>query len=425
MGGSGAAGTGGAAPQGDGALRAKVAAAATDLAVFNGEILQSLFPNGFSGDSARYLVADKLCEAMAKRVESMFTIPHFINVVASSSSASTCDFPDLRPACQAKASCDGAKMTIVFDQCTGPFGLVDIKGTLVASLALSMGPPTTVTAQVSTSGFQVGGYTIDQNTTVTTTIDVQPVGTDGQPPSLQTKSTALTVVENGMMTIHDAEGTVFTDQTELTVKTDMSTHCVVVNGSATVSLAGVTYPIKIKDVEECGGQCSSQGTATASPEDAQNAVTLQFDGTQKPKWMSKSGMTGSGQMSCKDKSSSSSSRLAASMLYGTTWACTGYNGKLSFMAPARMSAGIEARFQTNTDTTSCTGNVTSDLGTLTVDQCSMKSNQAVGILSVSTSGCVPDYYDMLGGFAVYDASGYWGGIGLFCEPCAQGPCRGG
>ncbi len=424
----GNAGAGGASPGGgDGAaeLRGKLAAAATDFSALSGGILQSLFPNGFSGDSARYLVADKLCESMAKRVEQMFTIPHFINVVASSSSPNTCDFPDLNPACRPNASCDGAKMTVVFADCTGPFGLVGIMGTLVASFGITgTGSPYSATAQVTTTDFRIGSVSFDLNTMVSAPIDVQPMGADGMPASLDTRSMDLTIKEKGMLTVRVSDGTVFSGQSDIAMTADMATHCITINGSIMANVLGTDYPIDIDNVQQCAGQCSSQGSTSVSKTDPSNAVKLSFDGTHMPKWMSKSGMMGGSSMSCHDKGGGSGSNpLAGAMLYGTSWACTGSNGKLSFMAPTRPGDGIRATFEATDYMTSCTGALKNELGTIEVSQCPMHHNGATGIMEVATSGCVPDYYDMEGGFPVYDMSGYWGGLPLFCEPCGTGACR--
>jgi hypothetical protein len=405
-------------------LRAKLAARGTDAVLLEGALLQALFPSGFSGDSARYLVADKLCESMAERVEAMFTIPRFFNVVFNSANPSTCDYPDLTPACAPEASCSGAVMTMVFDDCTGPFGLVDIAGTVTASMSLERsdgGEDAVVTAQVSTIGFTIGEFRFDQNITVSAPMGVQSPAPDGGSAPLATTPEPMTITLSGSLAVTDTEDggsfTLETEGVELTV--DMASQCIRVEGDITVTLETKQFPISLSGIEQCGGQCSSEGSAVVTDNGA-DPLTITHNGTHEPSWQTGRGSVGTTQSSCMDKPEGSGSpggALPASTLFGTEWACTGVTGKLSFAPPGLMANGDIVATWSSDGVSSCDGDAHGAPGWVTVDNCALKDNATVAILGVTNNGCIPDYYDMLGGFAIYDSTGYWGGLPLYCEPC--------
>ena len=111
-------------------------------------------------------------------------------------------------------------------------------------------------------------------------------------------------------------------------------------------------------------------------------------------------------------------------LYDTAWACTGVEACIEFDRPAPgVSDDIEATMSFPDGTRSCGASIhTEGLGSnqiVQVDGCSFWSGMGVTLMEQTWMGSVPDGYDMVGGYRLYDGGEYWGSLPSYCEPLSR------
>jgi hypothetical protein len=186
-----------------------------------------------------------------------------------------------QPAGCATALATGATVTYTFKDCTGPWGLVHVTGTVVVSYSLGLdGLHATATA----SDLSVNGATVDINAAAVYQIS----GT--------TKT--LTVTSMGAGT--GARGTRFARQGAYTVSWDGATGCGALDGEWSTTIAGLTWSTTVSGLKKCVGMCpAAGGTVTHVRALAGVTLTIRFDGSDIARWSSSSGLSGTVDLLCR------------------------------------------------------------------------------------------------------------------------------
>jgi hypothetical protein len=388
--------------------QAEAMARAVDAQAQAAALLQAVVGGIAYGGDPQEAAADRLCEVMADQVSARFTIPNHLRF----GNPEVCSEHNVEPACEPATSCEGSTMTVSFDGCTGPYGLVDLGGTITASLAVQPQEGAVVmTATVSSEGLAAGGVAMDIEAVVVSTLEQLPSDEEeaGRTPLVPTSMEVTETLSVGSEDPIVQEGT-------MSMVTDPATHCIAVSASGQVSWEGLQYDYAV-DEERCGGACALGGESSWTAEG--ETMRLLSDGSASPSWEAGSAH-GKAATSCRPQGELSPSRAAAD-LYNTAWSCTGVQACLEFYAPAPGSGDdIDALIFFPDDPASCGAAVHAEgVGegqVVQVDECSFSSGMGVTFMEQTWVGSVPDYYDMLGGYRLYEGAQYWGSLPSYCEP---------
>jgi hypothetical protein len=185
------------------------------------------------------------------------------------------------PGACAVAVASGANVTVTYNDCTGPYGLVHVTGEL--DLTISVTAQGAVAVHATATDLEVNAATIDF------TAD----GTLSQTGTMET----LAVTANGSGT--GPRGNSIDHNGAYTVTWDASTACRSISGSWSTDL---TTPVATAerantvDLMRCGATCP---TGTLAHKFLGGAtLTLTFDGTATGTWSASTGLSGSIALDC-------------------------------------------------------------------------------------------------------------------------------
>ncbi len=183
----------------------------------------------------------------------------------------------LLPAGCATAATNGADVTITYNDCTGPRGLVHITGTL--DLAVTVSLTGGISVHGTSTGLMVNKATLDIDTdasyAVTGTTHTLTVKTDGDGTG-----------PRGNPVEHDGN---------YTITWDIGSQCGSIAGNWSTELGSSTRSNNV-DLMRCAGSCPS-GTVTHDFL-AGASLTLTFDGSAVATWSASTGTSGTIALLC-------------------------------------------------------------------------------------------------------------------------------
>lgn len=190
------------------------------------------------------------------------------------------------PGAMTQASCvtatqQGATVTYVLTDCTGPYGLVHVSGTLTAVYSRGMGGAVQVV--ITGNGIRANAATFDVNATVNAT---QASGVKRAQVTSQSTGTGprgASVDRNGAYT----------------VTWDAAAQCVTLDGTWTSTVALRTVTTTVSGFEKCASRCPAAGGSIVSSGTRGNTLTVTYDGTATAAWTSSAnGKSGTVKLLC-------------------------------------------------------------------------------------------------------------------------------
>lgn len=174
----------------------------------------------------------------------------------------------------------GATVTYVLNDCTGPYGLVKVTGTLTAVYSRAAGGGVNVV--ITGTGVKANNATLDINSTV--------VGT-------QTNGVKKAVVTvNGSGT--GPRGGALTRTGSYTITFDTVAECLTIDGTWQTGTARLGASTVVAGYKRCKGQCPAAG-GTITHTSAKNAVvTVTYDGSAVAQWAVAGGRSGTVNLQC-------------------------------------------------------------------------------------------------------------------------------
>jgi hypothetical protein len=155
-----------------------------------------------------------------------------------------------------------ATLTIMYDDCTGPYGLVHVTGTL--TLAFTVDASGTIGAHASGTGIMLNSVTVD--------VDADATYTPGM----------LTVSARGGGT--GRYGHTFTHTGDYTLTWDSATQCHTLDGNwSTTFDDNMTRTLDVTNLSRCAQSCPSSGTVVFTGFYGAT-LTINFDGTAVATW---------------------------------------------------------------------------------------------------------------------------------------------
>lgn len=170
-------------------------------------------------------------------------------------------------------------VTYKLDDCTGPWGLVHVTGTVVVTYTKAADG---IHAAASATGLQVNGGTMDVNAQAVYSVS----GTQK----------TLTVTTDGAGT--GPRGTAIARNGAYTLSWDEATMCGALDGAWSTVIGGATWSTSIAGYKQCKGACPTAGTLTHTGGLSHVTVTVTFDGSADAKWTSSRGRSGTIALFC-------------------------------------------------------------------------------------------------------------------------------
>jgi hypothetical protein len=155
--------------------------------------------------------------------------------------------------------------TYVFADCTGPFGLVHLTGTVVVAYAVTS--PTTLTLSYSAQDFQINRATITQWTASAT---ITANGNDRD------------MVWSAMLTGTTGSGRDFSRTNNKDIKWTVGVPCVAISGTSEGSVTGHNLKTTVTSYDRCAFACpEANSDIDILNEDTGENVDIHFDGGAK------------------------------------------------------------------------------------------------------------------------------------------------
>lgn len=193
--------------------------------------------------------------------------------------ASTRVASHVQPAGCLTTSVNGATVTYVFNDCTGPYGLVHVTGTVTAVYSRAAGG--VVQVVLSGTGIKVNAAVIDLASTVKAT----------QANGLKTADIVTDTSGTG------PRGNSFTRNGTYTVTYDSAAECVTVAGTWTTKTGLRTSSTVVAGYQRCKGTCPAAG-GTITNTTGRTVVTLTYDGSGTASWSTSGGRSGTVTLQC-------------------------------------------------------------------------------------------------------------------------------
>ncbi len=186
----------------------------------------------------------------------------------------------LTPAGCLTTTVSGATVTYVFNDCTGPYGLVHVTGTVTAVYSRSSAGA--VQAVITGSGVKVNKATVDLNSTVTAT----------QSNGVKTAN----VVSNASGT--GPRGNTLERNGAYTVVYDSTTQCITIDGTWTTRAGLRTASTVVSGYQRCKGACPAAGGSIVHTTARSNVITVTYSGGASASWATSGGRTGTVTLQC-------------------------------------------------------------------------------------------------------------------------------
>lgn len=178
------------------------------------------------------------------------------------------------------ATRNGNTVTYVVTNCTGPYGLVTLNGTIVAVYTPQAGGG--VKAVVTSTGFKANAATFDLNATVLAS------ETNG------VKKAEVTAQSDGT----GPRGGTFTRDGAYTATYDTVAQCVTLDGTWQTKAGLRQGSTVVAGYKRCKGSCPAAGGTITHTNSRTSAVTLTYDGSATANWTTSAGRTGTLALRC-------------------------------------------------------------------------------------------------------------------------------
>ena len=170
-------------------------------------------------------------------------------------------------------------VTYTLANCTGPYGLVHVTGSVVATYTADSAG---IHAAVVTNGLQVNGATMSLDSTADYTVN----GT----------AKKLVVSTSGSGT--GAFGNSITRQGGYTLTWDDASQCGTLDGAWSTVIGTATWSTSIDNYAQCKARCPTSGVLSHTGGLSKTTWTVTFDGTASAKWASSRGRSGTIGLFC-------------------------------------------------------------------------------------------------------------------------------
>ena len=154
-------------------------------------------------------------------------------------------------------------VTYTFDGCTGPYGLVNVTGVVVAKYDVVS--PTQIKLDLSSKGLKVNKTTIDW----TAKADITSVGS------------ARTMVWDGTLGGTTGRGRTFARVDRKTITWEAGGQCITVNGSSEGDVTGRKVRTDVTTMSLCKGACPGPGgSVKVTSAESGKSISIDYDGDE-------------------------------------------------------------------------------------------------------------------------------------------------
>jgi hypothetical protein len=174
----------------------------------------------------------------------------------------------------------GATVTYTLTNCTGPYGLVKVTGTLTAVYSRASGGGVNVV--ITGTGVKANNATIDINSTVVAT------QTNGVKKAVVTINAGGTGPRGGSLTRSGA----------YTLTFDTVAECLTIDGSWMTGTARLGASTVVSGYKRCKGTCPTAGGSIVHTTAKNEVVTVTYDGSAAAKWAVTGGRSGTVNLQC-------------------------------------------------------------------------------------------------------------------------------
>ena len=182
----------------------------------------------------------------------------------------------LQPTSCATAKVTGSTVTYTFNSCTGPYGLVSVTGTMLATYAMVSGGGVTVT--MLGLNLKANGDTLNLNATATVS---------GVLPSRTATVSSMTSATNerGQTIAHSGNYTAAWDG-----------MCMTLNGAFSTQIGLLGWSTTITDYKRCLGMCPVSGSVVITS--GASSATVTFAGSSTVSFKDGKGNSGTVTLAC-------------------------------------------------------------------------------------------------------------------------------
>jgi hypothetical protein len=170
-------------------------------------------------------------------------------------------------------------VTYQLNDCTGPYGLVHVTGSVAVVYSLQSDG---IHAAASTTGLLVNGATMSLDSTAVYSVN----GT----------AKKLVVATDGSGT--GARGTQITRHGSYTLGWDDASQCASLDGAWSTGIDAATWSTSISGYAQCKARCPTSGTLAHTGGISKVTVTVTFDGTGEARWSTSRGHSGTIALFC-------------------------------------------------------------------------------------------------------------------------------
>jgi hypothetical protein len=170
-------------------------------------------------------------------------------------------------------------VTYKLNDCTGPYGLVHVTGTVVVTYTVDAAG---VHAVAVANGLAINGATMSLDSQATYTVN----GT----------AKKLVVMTNGSGT--GALGNAITRAGSYTLSWDDASQCGALDGAWSTKIGADTWSTSITGYAQCKARCPSSGTLSHTGGISKVTITVTFDGSANAKWATSRGHSGTIALFC-------------------------------------------------------------------------------------------------------------------------------
>lgn len=174
----------------------------------------------------------------------------------------------------------GATVTYTMNDCSGPYGLVHVTGTLTA--VYSRASSGAVHVVITSSAIKVNQWTIELDATV----DASQTGS--------VKKTEVACNSSGIGPRHMSVAR----QGDYTVTYDPTTECITLDGTWTTRAGLRTASTGASGYVRCKGHCPAAGGTITHTRVGGTVITLSYDGSTTAAWRTSKGRSGTVSLTC-------------------------------------------------------------------------------------------------------------------------------
>jgi hypothetical protein len=170
-------------------------------------------------------------------------------------------------------------VTYALNDCTGPYGLVHVTGTVVATFSADSAG---IHAELQTNNLHINGATM--------TLDSKADYTVNGPAK------SLTVNTDGSGT--GSFGNTITRSGKYTLTWNDATACATLDGAWSTGIDNATWSTSISNYAQCVAHCPTSGVLSHTGGLSKVTWTVTFDGSAQAKWTSSRGPSGTFGLLC-------------------------------------------------------------------------------------------------------------------------------